>query len=205
MKTFNESPFSNLPNYISYYYQINLIPKKISSILEIGIGNKFVSSQLRKLGKIVTTLDVDRKLKPDIIANVNAIGLKDRSFDCVICYEVLEHLPLSMFETCLNELRRISRKYLIISLPFSGFAAGLYLKLPLRGGGRIFRIPLPFFSRPEKLVKKFKIAHYWAIGEGKISRNFTRKRLKGCGFKVMKELSPVLNSHHIFWVLRKVK
>jgi hypothetical protein len=37
----------------------------------------------------------------------------------VLCCEVLEHLPSEMFRRTLDELRRIARKYILISVPYT--------------------------------------------------------------------------------------
>lgn len=206
IENFNDSAFNNLPSYISYYYQIKLIPSKCKTILEVGIGNKFVSSQLKLMNKKVITVDNNENLNPDIVADIRKIPRKDNSVDCVICYEVLEHLPLDEFIIALKELKRITKRYLIISLPFSGFCYGAilntYIKIPF-SKGIIFRIPLPFLLRPKKLIKKMKINHYWAVGEAGASRKKIRRIFNKCGFKILKEISPVLNNHHIFWILKK--
>jgi len=63
---FNDS-YDTKERFISYLHQINevisLSPKKV---LEIGIGNGFVSRYLR--GKVldVTTLDIVQELKPNV-------------------------------------------------------------------------------------------------------------------------------------------
>lgn len=45
----------------------------------------------------------------------NLFKFKDKQFDLVICCEVLEHVK--NYRKALNELRRISRKYILISVP----------------------------------------------------------------------------------------
>src|SRR3989344_3771112 len=65
----------------SYWYQINEIyqlkPKKI---LEIGTGGGVVSNQLKKMGFLVTTVDFDQSLKPDIVGDVRKLPFKNDNF-----------------------------------------------------------------------------------------------------------------------------
>src|SRR5262249_41533535 len=46
------------------------------------------------------------------------LPFSDKSFDLVLCCEVLEHLPEEMYRSSLGELKRISRKYVLVSVPF---------------------------------------------------------------------------------------
>jgi hypothetical protein len=49
--------------------------------------------------------------------NVAAIDFPDDSFDVVTCQEVLEHLPEEIFSRAIEELRRVCRGQLIITVP----------------------------------------------------------------------------------------
>ncbi len=42
---------------------------------------------------------------------------ENASFDLVTCLEVLEHLPFDVYSKALFELERVSKKYIIISVP----------------------------------------------------------------------------------------
>lgn len=50
--------------------------------------------------------------------NVAAIDFPDDSFDVVTCQEVLEHLPEKIFTRAIEELRRVCRGQLIITVPY---------------------------------------------------------------------------------------
>src|SRR4051812_42493359 len=84
--------------YYSYVEQIwetlKLNPK---TIVEIGVGNGFLSGILRTHDVELTTVDFDPELKPDIVAGVESIPLPDNSMDVCLCFEVLEHLPFDRF------------------------------------------------------------------------------------------------------------
>jgi DNA-directed RNA polymerase subunit RPC12/RpoP len=52
-----------------------------------------------------------------IHASSDRIDLPDRSFDMVFSSELLEHLESPVFEGTLTEMKRLSRKYLFITVP----------------------------------------------------------------------------------------
>jgi len=64
--------------------------------------------------------------------SVYSLKRPDKSFDCIIMLEVLEHLE--DVELALRELTRVSRKYVVISVPFEpvwrslNFIRGNYIK-----------------------------------------------------------------------------
>lgn len=117
----------------SFAHQINHINSlKPKSILEIGIGNGFVSTFLKRAGYFVTTADINPNLDPEICAPIESLGEKlQQKYDLVVCCEVLEHMPLNLLNTNIELL--------------SSFGRRLYLTLPscrrIFGFGGIYRLP----------------------------------------------------------------
>ena len=104
--------------FISYWHQINEIRQlNPAKMLEVGIGNGFVTSYLRDKELNVTGLDIAYDLKPDVVGSVLAMPFIAESFDLVACYEVLEHLPYEDFLKALRELARVSQEDVVLSLP----------------------------------------------------------------------------------------
>ena len=98
--------------------QLNLIHKlNPKSVLEIGIGNGFVSSFLKRYGIEVTTCDINPNLEPDIICELQDLPRHvNKRFDLIVCCEVLEHMPWNDFSKNIQVLSEISDRQLI-SLP----------------------------------------------------------------------------------------
>ena len=73
--------------FCSYWHQIHevLSLKNPGEVLEVGIGNRFVSRYLRDRGVNVTTLDIDKDLKPDVVGAVLDIPFPKASFQVVMC------------------------------------------------------------------------------------------------------------------------
>jgi len=89
--------------WVNYGLQIRtVIESTPESVLEVGPGTGTVSGLLRGRGLNVTTLDVDPRFEPDIVGSVHELTrhVPPKSFDTVLCAEVLEHLPFDLLETC---------------------------------------------------------------------------------------------------------
>lgn len=181
----------------SYWHQIKeVLALKPQNILEIGIGNATVSNYLKHQGLEVATLDIDKELSPDVVANVLETPFQGNSFDVVLCAEVLEHLPFDDFEKCLAELKRVSKKYVVLTLPHFGPQVRFLCKIPLLKEVRIaFKI---YF--PEKHI--FNGQHHWELGKqgyglGKIKEIIKRY------FAITKDFVPFENQYHHFFILEK--
>jgi len=103
--------------------------KKInpSTIIDVGCGEGFTLSRLQeeKVGKVLSGVDnldtaikLGKKINPSLKikkGDIYKLPYKDNSFDLVLCMEVLEHLERPA--EALNELKRISKKYVLLSVP----------------------------------------------------------------------------------------
>ncbi len=103
----------------------SLIPPDTTSLVDIGCGNGVFVNYLQKEIPNLNLFAIDRsKSALKYVKTENKEGdiadipLPDNSFDCVTCLEVIEHLPVGVFQKALSELVRISNKYVIISVPY---------------------------------------------------------------------------------------
>jgi|SRR5450432_946287 len=104
----------------------SIIPTDAISVVDIGCGNGVFVNYLQKEYPKLSLLAIDRsktalkyvktEKKEGDIAD---IPLPDLSMDCVTCLEVIEHLPVDVFQKALSELTRISKQYVIISVPYA--------------------------------------------------------------------------------------
>ena len=197
--------YDSLARFIHYFYQIDLVRQlDPENILEIGVGNRTVSNYLRQQGYEITTCDHNKELEPDHVADIRELGFENESFDAVIACEVLEHIPWGDVDKALGELSRVSRRYAVVSIPYSGIPFELLLRIPLLG--RITKKPyIDLFWMVPRFYSgiKFTGEHYWEMGRkgypiGRVRKTF-RKR-----FKIVKEVRPLLDYGHYFFVLEKI-
>ncbi len=187
--------------WMSYFYQIREIVnrKDIHSVLDIGPGTPFLRNSLVTFREDITykTLDIAEDTHPDIIGGVTNIPIADNSYDVVCAFQVLEHIEYRDMEKALREMKRVSKKYVFISLPHFGPSVELSFKLPF-----IKRVKLAW-KIPYMPVHTFNGQHYWEIGKKGYSVQKIRKIMKK-HFHIIDEYVPFENQYHRFYILRKI-
>jgi len=101
---------------------------ELSTVLEIGVGEGFSTQRIRGMLSEGVTLEASeyradlaqlaQQRNPGIRISQESIYALKRdahSFDLILCLEVFEHLEDP--EAALMELARVSRKYVIVSVP----------------------------------------------------------------------------------------
>jgi SAM-dependent methyltransferase len=195
--------YDDLKRFISYYYQANLIKELgVKRILEIGIGNKTLSDYLTRRGVEVTTCDFNEDLEPDYVADIRKLPFENNSFEAVAAFEILEHLPWDQSQVALKELHRVSKRHVIISVPRICFYFEMALRFPLIN--KIFkRTYLDFFVHiPFSFFQKCPPFHEWEIGRTHYPLRKIRTALRK-HFNIRKEVRPILNPLHYFFILEK--
>ncbi|MFO8049424.1 MAG: methyltransferase domain-containing protein [Desulfosudaceae bacterium] len=185
----------------SYFSQMEYISEcRPDSVLELGVGDGIMSSILRKMGYEVFTCDLSSEVEADVTADITNLPFRDNSFDVVAAFQVLEHLPYERFVPCLRGLGRISRKYVLISLPQIRKYIDFQLHLPwMKKNGYLgwFRdIPrIPAYREPAGHQ------HYWEIGV----KSYPLKRIvadmRRAGFTISVNRTLPENNYHRFFVL----
>jgi len=108
---------------------LNLIsPLTFNNIIEIGSGEGDIINLIKNLKKKEfniyasdISIDILRDNIPReknlflIVFDINNIPLKQNTFDLIICSEILEHLK--EVDNPLQEINRISKKYILFSVP----------------------------------------------------------------------------------------
>lgn len=102
----------------SFWHQIDEIQKLApETVLELGPGPGIFKAIATHLGIKVETLDIDPELKPDHVASVTEMPFPDGSYDVVCAFQMLEHLPYNVSLKAFREMVRVSKHYVVISLP----------------------------------------------------------------------------------------
>lgn len=199
-------PLANLDyisekRFSSYYHQIaEIIRLDVNSILEIGIGNGAVSCLLRQFGYDVTTMDNWESLGADIKASLPDIPVENESFDVVVAFQVLEHIAYEDFARSIRQMHRVSKKYVLVSIPNAKAMIAGTLYVP-RLANWHFALPLPFV-RPSKKLSKY---HKWEINKPGYPLERILDEYKQADFEIINHFRlPKFQYHHMF-VLKKAE
>lgn len=140
-KHINQNPIQKIliQNFYNTFFSV-VKPLKSKRVLDVGCGEGFTLKKLqeRKIGKdnvgidnSIDAIKIGKKIYPELDlqkGSIYDIQFKDGDFDLVLCTEVLEHLDNP--DKAIEEMKRVSSKYLLFSVPNEPFFIGANL---LRG------------------------------------------------------------------------
>lgn len=205
LEHYDFNKYVHLDRWISFYYQVKEVvdlaerlSKKKLNILEIGVGNKITASVLKGLGHKVKTLDIDPVLKPDFVGSLPGLEVvKGKHFDCVLCFEVLEHIKAEDVGQSLKNISKITDNA-IISVPNKGITFSMGVKL------WFFHSRSIFISFPTTFLKhKFNGEHHWELEDSIRSWNWLKNIIGKTEFTIFNNYRLPLNPYHRFIVLTK--
>lgn len=191
--------YNSKSRWLSYWYQISeTLEVSPVNVLVIGKGSGITENSIKLISNKeiqVLTLDIDKSTAPDIVGEATHLPFKNNSFDVSLCCQVLEHLPFEQFSTALNELQRVTRKRVILSLPHGRKHIRISYDASLLGGKNII-IKYPF-------TKKYCTSrhHRWEIGRYVSRKQVINEMLKF--FTIEKEFFNEINCYDRFFILRK--
>jgi SAM-dependent methyltransferase len=99
------------------------VPRDAKKILDLGSGDGLVLNALRKMGHDPVAFDISRIALKHIQGNklvqgtASNLPFLSNSFDLVIACEMLEHIPNLIFNSVLEEIKRVTKKYILITVP----------------------------------------------------------------------------------------
>ena len=98
------------------------IPADATTGLEIGFYDLRLTTLFADKVDLVS-VDLPREVNRGheyklAFANLRALPFGDNAFDIIFCTEVLEHLTDDDLDKALRELQRVSRKYILVTVPY---------------------------------------------------------------------------------------
>lgn len=98
------------------------IPDDVETILDVGCGDGAITNELNRHWK-VTGVDSSRAALAHVTAEAveaeaSALPFPDKSFDLVLSSQMLEHLNADDYLRAVAEIRRVARRYVLISVPY---------------------------------------------------------------------------------------
>jgi Methyltransferase domain len=190
--------YDDAERWMSYWHQLRaVLAVRPRTVLEIGPGSGVFRRTLEHAGVTVKTLDIDASRGVDYVADITQLDTTlpaGLTFDAVCAFQVLEHLPLAEFETCLANLARRASPHVFLSLPYRGLRIRFSFwwgDHHLTLGGKLM-LPWRHTPIPE---------HHWELGYPLTARKITRR--------IARHLDVVSrgfirdNPYHYLWQLRR--
>lgn len=195
------SKYMDRRRWMSVWHQLDeVIALQPDNVLEVGPGPGIFKNFATTFGLNIKTVDIDPDLMPNYVASATDIPVEDDSVDVTCAFQVLEHMPYEASMRAIEELARVARKAIVISLPDVETSWASTLCIPRLGTFR-FVLPRPGF-RPQP--HKFDGQHYWELNK----KGYPLKRLIADIKRIIPDCSLRTfrvheNQYHRFFVIKK--
>lgn len=101
---------------------IAMIPAGVTSVLDVGCGDGRITNRLvdhyEVVGLDISQAALQHVRAETVLGSVDDMPFDDRSFDLVLTTELLEHLPKGVYEMSLEEIKRVTRQWVLIGIPW---------------------------------------------------------------------------------------
>jgi SAM-dependent methyltransferase len=166
-----------------------LVPTDVRTVLDAGCGDGKVSNQLVVKGRRVVGVDISevalRGFRGSRVrGSIDHLPFASHSYDLVLCAETLEHLPVGMFESSLDEIERVAGRYVIITTPNEEYLPAGFAKCENCGYAYHMNLHFRAFDQESHsaLFEQFKVVRTEGILSWKHSRLLVFLRQKLFGF-----------------------
>lgn len=99
----------------------SLIPHDVSSILDVGCGEgsflRSLDDNYEKMGFDVSKEALKHIEGPTTRGDISSMPFSSNSYDLLSVLEVLEHLSYPKYKKAISEIERVSKNYIIVSVP----------------------------------------------------------------------------------------
>lgn len=165
----------------------------VKSVIEIGIGNGFVSSFLRRSGIKVKTFDINKNLQPDVCCSIEDVPRYiNEDYDLTVCCEVLEHMPFEQFSSNIDMISKLSDDaYITLPNNRKSFGFGGIIRVP-----KLKHKEISFYI---DINNKGHLGsgHFWEVGLNKNCDLKSIKKILLQNYEQVKIEKYSLNPYHI--------
>jgi len=195
---------------LTYWHQANeILGKSPKKILEVGMGNGIVTSILKCYGIAAVKADINESLQPDVVVSITELDrcFEEGEFPFTLCARVLQHLPFSEFERALSQLRFVTQKYVLLTLPVE--TCRFYTRFRITGSKPFtLSIGFPlvlkrFLQRILRITENSQKQNFWKINQSRQQSMANVRRIIEKHFLVEKAYQVPEDMAHAFFVLRK--
>ena len=154
-----------------------LMPPYVGTIIDIGCGDGTITNRLAKKYKVT---GVDRSANAlkfvstkKILSSSDEIDVPDTASDMVLSSELLEHLEDRVFYGTIKEMKRISRKYIFLTIPNNEVLEKDFIKCPNCGQvfNRAYHIRSLNVSKIKEYFSDYTVLKSFEFGSGKRGYN----------------------------------
>lgn len=189
---------------------LSLPKSRVNTILEIGPGNGMLRNLLIPFDYTYRSIDIKPYNQADIRGDVQNLPLKNNAVDLICAFEVLQHLPHSLFSSVLKEIARSARHYVYLSLPYPTNSVSIQARLSLLNRrlkcfsfalNRLWRLPTRLNDKNEQaaLMRKDRHnPHYWEINRPSYPESRVLDEIQASGLRIVKTFHSHLHPYHFF-------
>ena len=185
-----------------------IINENIESVIEFGSGRDTTKALVEHFGVKHLSVDISSRFYPDVVSSIENFAT-DETYDMVMCFQCLEHNSYDLFSSYLQKFKKLSNKYILISVPYSGrwLSFSLNINLPGIHMNKIFCFPFERFNKRVRPVNEFEkrenkhSAHWWEVGDKLTTKKRVRKEIISSGLKIVSEFHNPLFPYHYFYMM----
>ncbi len=185
----------------------------VRTVLEFGGGRDVTRALSRHMGIDHRSVDASDRFYPDYVSSIIDFPFDGTQYDLVCSFECLEHNPFEELDRLVPHMLKFTRRYLYVSLPYSGAWLSLhlnlrlprlnlgltkYLTLDFLGGRRID--PRPFYKLPRK---QRYAEHWWEVGRPGFGKKRIIRKFESFGLKLVSCAHNPYFPHHLFLLFEK--
>jgi SAM-dependent methyltransferase len=107
---------------VRFHATVELLPPPPATVLDVGCGAGVLTDYLTGLGYQATGADVNEPMmaqmsSPHVSSSIDELPFSDGSFNAVVASEVMEHLPVEVYERARVELARVAADVIVVTVP----------------------------------------------------------------------------------------